>query len=362
MNLTTLMRGNIPHREIDARLCIKFSESMHDSLGHGSGKNDAMALDTLVMASMTNGYVEGSSQLTGSCGQTVRNHLRDGNPDLLLQINHDLISTLRETGMLRKPLIVAMDWHDEMYYGDSGTEGITGTRNSRGTNYAYEYVTASIVVKGMRFVIAVEPVSDRIILGMVSGLLEIVRSVGIGIGMLLMDGGFFSIDAINYLIRAGVPFIMHAPKLRNACGPNETDELYTTRSHRRRRGEQATFRMVSVHGKDRGGKTVLYVFATDTSLPPASILRYFRKRWGIETGYRMIRKFLAKTTSRRYSARLLYFYFAILLYNLWVLLNLRSRTRIIADVLRAFVASNLVKENPFIIKLQLENKASGGEF
>ena len=76
----------------------------------------------------------------------------------------------------------------------------------------------------------------------------------------------------------------------------------------------------------------------------------------------MIRKFLAKTTSRRYSTRLLYFYFTIFLYNLWVMLNLRSRTRIIADVLRASITSNLVKENPFINKLQLENKASGGEF
>ncbi len=361
MNLTPLMRRNIPHSEIDANQCIKFSESLHGSLGYDSGKNDALALDTLIMASMTNGYVEGSSQLTGSCGQTVRNHLKHGDPDLLLQINHDLIATLRETGLLKKPLIVAMDWHDEMYYGDLGTEGIIGTKNNRGTNYAYEYATASIVIKGIRFVIAVIPVTDRTILDMVSNLLGIVHSSGIGIKLLLLDGGFYSIDAIRYIQSSGVAFIMHAPKLKSVCRGQEMDRKHTTSSHARNKNRQATFRIVSIYGRDKRGR-VLYTFATNTVFPPREVLRFFKKRWGIETGYRMIRKFLAKTTSRRYSTRLLYFYFAILLYNLWVLLNLMRGSRIIADVLRAFITSSLVKENPFIIKLQLGNKASGGEF
>ena len=76
----------------------------------------------------------------------------------------------------------------------------------------------------------------------------------------------------------------------------------------------------------------------------------------------MIRKFLAKATSRRYSMRLLYFYLAVLLYNFWVPLNLRHGSRIIADALRAFVASTLVKANPFTINFYPENKASGGDF
>ena len=61
---------------------------------------------------------------------------------------------MREKGLFRKPLTVAMDWHDEMYYGDIDAYGVIGTKNKAGTNYAYEYATASIVVKGIRFVIA----------------------------------------------------------------------------------------------------------------------------------------------------------------------------------------------------------------
>ena len=47
----------------------------------------------------------------------------------------------------------------------------------------------------------------------------------------------------------------------------------------------------------------------------------FRKRWAIETSYRMINQFLPKTASKLHSLRKLYFYLAILLYNIWVFMN-----------------------------------------
>ena len=362
MEPTRLMKIAMPHREMDVRSGLNFFRSLSGALGFEKSRTEDLAFRTLLLASMTNSYVEGSSQTTGACGQTVRNHLRDRKPDTLLQINHDMIATLREKGILKKPLMVALDWHDEMYYGNLETEGIIGTKNKAGTNYAYEYATASIVVRRLRFAVAVVPVRKRSILNMVRTVTGIVEELGIRIRMLLMDGGFFSIDAIRFLIASGIPFIMHAPKLVKACGNLETDRQYTTGSHKRRKGEQTTFRMVSIYGRERSGKTVLYAFATNTSLPSVSILKLFKKRWGIETGYRMIRKFLARTTSNRYSIRLLYFYLAVLLYNFWVLLNLRSRMRIIVDVLRMLMTSVLVTVNPFLTNLPSENRASGGGF
>ncbi|EQD76437.1 transposase, IS4 family protein, partial [mine drainage metagenome] len=94
-----------------------------------------------------------------------------------------------------------------MYYGDIEAEGVIGTKNKAGTNYAYEYATASIVVEGIRFVIAVIPVGKRTGLGMVSMLLDIIESHGIRISVLLMDGGFFSGDLINYLNSGKINFV-----------------------------------------------------------------------------------------------------------------------------------------------------------
>jgi len=55
-------------------------------------------------------------------------------------------------------------------------------------------------------------------------------------------------------------------------------------------------------------KGKLLAFATNMNISPEMIRRLFRKRWSIETSYRMVRKFLAKTTLKTYSIRLLYFW------------------------------------------------------
>ncbi len=102
-------------------------------------------------------------------------------------VNDYLIATMRDNGILSKPLKVAIDWHDEMYYGNTGTEGIIGTKNKAGTNYAYEYATASIVVKGKRFAIAAIPVTERTILDMVIKLIDIIKYHGISVSALLTD-------------------------------------------------------------------------------------------------------------------------------------------------------------------------------
>ena len=138
----------------------------------------------------------------------MRNHFRNKDPEGRLLINSNLIVTMKEKGTFRKPLNVAVDWHDEMYYGNTETDGIIGSKNKAGTNYAYEYATASIVVEGIRFVIAIIPILQRRNLNMVSRLLKITKLHGIRISVILMDGG--SIDLINYLN-------FHTHEFHNSC-------------------------------------------------------------------------------------------------------------------------------------------------
>jgi IS4 transposase len=51
------------------------------------------------------------------------------------------------------------------------------------------------------------------------------------------------------------------------------------------------------------------------------VSRYSR-RWGIENSYKTIKDFLAWTTSKNYTVLLFYFGFAILLYNMWLLVDI----------------------------------------
>jgi len=45
----------------------------------------------------------------------------------------------------------------------------------------------------------------------------------------------------------------------------------------------------------------------------------YRYRWGIETSYRVEDGFEAKTTSRKFTLRVIYFMLSIILYNLWII-------------------------------------------
>jgi IS4 transposase len=53
----------------------------------------------------------------------------------------------------------------------------------------------------------------------------------------------------------------------------------------------------------------------------------YRSRWGIEKGYVGVEGFRARTTSRNHLLRLLYFFYSLILYNVWLLANLMLARR-----------------------------------
>jgi len=55
---------------------------------------------------------------------------------------------------------------------------------------------------------------------------------------------------------------------------------------------------------------------------PALIPEEYRRRWGIETGYRVQGSVEAKTTSKNYALRLLYQMTSVFVYNVWQYANL----------------------------------------
>ncbi|MFP3262833.1 MAG: hypothetical protein RXP28_08455 [Nitrososphaeria archaeon] len=73
----------------------------------------------------------------------------------------------------------------------------------------------------------------------------------------------------------------------------------------------------------------------------------FRKRWAIETSYRMINQFLPKTTSKLYSLRKLYFYLAVLLYNIWVFMNYK-REKVTVQYVKFLLMIEAIISNVYV--------------
>jgi len=117
---------------------------------------------------------------------------------------------MKEMVAYKKPVIVAMDWHDIMFYGDSKAEGVKGTNHKNGTNWAYQFATAAVVMGDEKLTVAVTPVNNESKVEHVKRLLSKVFELGIKVKILLLDSGYYTVDIINYLKAKGINFIMRA--------------------------------------------------------------------------------------------------------------------------------------------------------
>jgi hypothetical protein len=325
--------GAVPRKKDKTQTYVYFKSQAESLFDFREARNAKDICRVTILSSLNNGYVEGSADMLNLCGQIVRNHLKNQDPQRILQANKALLQEMKKYGAFSKLLTLAIDLHDEMYYGDPQAQGIAGTKPKKGSYYAYRFATASVLLDGQRFTLAVEPIIKLSVVEHVRLLINQVLDLGVRVRLILFDRGYFSTALINYLNTLPFGYIIQLPASIKGLGAGE-DRLYTTRRHGTRKCDQATFRLVTLRTKDFHGKFKLFIFATNTALKSRRIRRLFRKRWGIETSYRMVRKFLAKTTSKRYNVRLLYFYLAVVLYNLWVKLNFKQDEPLSADILR----------------------------
>lgn len=289
-------------------------------------KNDHLKL--LLTASLVNGFAEGVSRSLNSSptGETLLSYIKSQEQEILHKAFDSLveknIKTLRKRRKLSIKVPIAIDWHDVMYYGSPNTPMVIGTQHKKGSCYAYEYLTASVLVDGERLVIAVLPITSRSeVSDLTIGILLRTVQLGIKIRYVTLDGGFFNADTIRFLEAYGLKYIIHMPKtskIKKMRLWKGRRFVYRIDNHKRLKHEHISFNVVVSYDKRKKYK---YLFATNMPYKDSTILHMFNKRWGIETSYRMSNQFLIKTTSRNYTVRLFYYLLACVVYNIWVLYN-----------------------------------------
>lgn len=114
------------------------------------------------------------------------------------------IAKARRKGLLKWPVLLAIDCHDEAYYGKERPPEVKGTKKCKGTNYAYQYIVLDIVVEGQRFTIGILPVPSLIDANnLVKVLLKKVMPL-IDIEAVLLDRGFYSVAVICDIMELGL--------------------------------------------------------------------------------------------------------------------------------------------------------------
>lgn len=306
-------------------------------------------ISLLVNASIMNKYVEGTSGVSRRVlgerlptGDTALSYFKSVDRQELLSVSGIIlekqVDELKRRGLLLRPVPVAFDWHDQMFYGDESAEMVNGTKPKNGSSYAYQYLTASIIVDGRRVTIALMPIKSREhLLEYVDYALNRIRGMGIMIRYLLFDGGFSSLALPAYLEEHHYVYAIRFT-------PNSLTKRMELRD-----GQSAMypcespFKLVRVDDEE---KQLAYLFATNMKCRPKRILKRYKGRWGAETSYRMHNEFLAKTTSKNYTVRLLYYAVAVCIYNAWCLFNAHKRRHVItleAKLLLLLIPSTLFR-------------------
>lgn len=254
---------------------------------------------------------------------------------MLVQANDELIRRLRRRRVFRKPVLAAVDLSDDPFYGKYNSK-IRRSKKERGTNLFYTHASLHVVEHGKRVTILtlyVLPLDDHAMI--VEKLLQAARARGIRINTLLMDRGFSSVDVKNTLDRLRIRYLTPAIKNDNVKEAIEDHDnglipgmiRFTMKNAEKR---EASFNLLMYKKpKARTSDPVhkrYIAFATNMAYDQALLVfsllpDEYRKRWGIETGFRVQDGVQAKTTSTDYTVRTIYLMLSIFLYNVWVLAN-----------------------------------------
>ena len=259
--------------------------------------------------------------------QNVLKHIREMDraeiQETYEEEGQQILELAEEEGRLDQEVDVAIDYTKIPYYGDKNDEMVTESKSENGTTHFYKFATLKIVTGNEQYSLKSLPASKfSSTEDLVEELLQYAEE-HIDVRRVYMDRGFFSGAVINLMDDNDWKFIMPATentKIQRIIEETGEEDIQRYQLNVK---EPASFNLVLREGKDDELKS----FATNCGkleILSHNLFDLYGRRWDIETGYRVQKnKFLPKTTSKNYNVRLFLFLFSELLYNSWMLINVR---------------------------------------
>ena len=277
--------------------------------------------------------------------------------------NDHIINNSVERGELKKDLFVAIDTHNVYRHTKipigrklrkrscSDILTVIGRKPKDGACYAHEYMTLqNIKMKDEpTYVLAFDrvlPLQSRT--KITEHLIEEAESkTNSNITLIVGDGGFDDVDTMKMCKKQGKHFVFRADKdnkvkvIVDEVEKNDRNYHVEYNYVKGNKKHNVTVNLVVLKIdwlKEQGIKYPLVkkgylTFFTDLSHNEnvsiesfcLRIALYYKKRWGIETGYRDIGAFEAQTHSLHDATRLFLYIQAIILFNLWIQINLEFK-------------------------------------
>lgn len=228
---------------------------------------------------------------------------------------------------------IIIDVHEQETYSQEKktNSAIRGGKHKNGTNYFFKHLTMQALVKGKLITLGMRFYHRKSQLRELVDELIVYAQRFVKIDVVLLDRGFRDAALLNQLEFRQADVLMPCYKDSKAeeyfakLGRRNFRTLrYLIASQKTKQAAGVTLLMIRlVNGKEIG----FYTTMKGTWLHAASYyLDLYKKRWNIETSYRLQHMFLPKTTSIERVVRLFYFCYAIAMHNLWLIIRQTART------------------------------------
>jgi len=251
---------------------------------------------------------------------------------------------------------VAIDHTEIWYFGDKNDRMVINRMGDfRGTKWGFRFITISIVNKGRKYILLTLPIGGLFNeYKIVRKLIEFAKEK-VNINVLLTDRYFSQrVEFIRLFEKLKVKYVMIAKRT-----PTIKEVLKILPPPFSIKGydyQGVKTNLIIIKGRKE--RLVPFITNINFSSNTDNELRFwscridelYSKRWSIETTFRDIKNFLAKTTSKRYSIRLFYLLLSTTLYNLWILAE---------SLLSLFLHGRIIKENSIKALIFIHGLLSG---
>ena len=342
MSLLSYKRNYSPEIGLKSKECIdSVLKPLTDHVTikvNGSLTSEDIFLTVMSMSVEKNSVHSVSKQYHNvACETSLRYHLKKLNMEELINSNEKIllqepIKTLK-TG---KSYEFAIDLTDDPYYGkiDSSNEKyVISGQAKKSTNSFYAYISLYITNKNERFTVSVLPVEkNKTMVEYLFYFLDLIKRLNFKIKVLCLDRGFYSINVFEFLQNNNVPHIIPVIKrgeqLKQILKGNKARrEQYIMKNSTKKILLDIVIDVKYLKGK-RGKKGLenlgFVVFGVKWS--PRKVSTVYRRRFAIESSYRMRNIVKPKTSTKNAEIRYFYALVSFLLKNIWLHLQKKHFT------------------------------------
>ncbi len=304
---------------------------INDSLGLNYKSNKITGfelLDSIISASAYNTYIE----TIGDKADTLYRRIKESPISMTTYAYLNYVKRLSAKLKLNeKEIILAFDYTDEDFYGDVQGFDIHGWTGKDAVTGKFKFLTCSIVSDDIPEKIPL--ISIPIMIGhykssVILHCLSLVKDYIGEIKLILFDRGFYDKDLMFELEKWNYPYLIFVPKhedKKSILYPLEINEqvsIYNefkvNKNQSEYAGENILIFLKQIYDS-RSEKNYDWVFATNVEeILLENLVITYKKRWRIETQFRVQDEARIKCKSKEMKVRYFFFLFEQMLQTIWI--------------------------------------------